>query len=262
MADSPVIKALSILRSLASSARPVGVQQVADEVGLNISTVHRLLQMLVKDGMASYDPATRTYSVGTECVRLATHVLGSHSLIGRVRPYLAQLAGDVEETCAFTLYEPRTASKIVALVERGSHALGYDFEVGSRDGVHAGASGKPILAFLPDDEIDRILRGKLAKLTDYTVVDPVQIRKQIADIRKKGYATSRGERIPGAGVGVGAPVFSSNNQVIGSVVVTVPSFRWKPARLNEIAGKVMATAKQVSALFADALPPPDGDAHG
>jgi DNA-binding IclR family transcriptional regulator len=252
MGDSPVLKALSILRSLAATARPVGVQQVADDVGLNVSTVHRLLQMLVKDGMASYDTPSRTYTIGTECIRLASAVLGSHSLIGRVRPLLSELAQAVSETCAFTLYEPRTFSKIVALVERGPHVLGYDFDVGSRDGIHAGASGKPILAFLPDAEIDRFLRRKLPKMTEYTVVDPVQLRKQIAQIRKVGYATSKGERIPGAGVGIGAPVFSSDDHVIGSVVVTVPAFRWKPARLDDIAKKVKASAREISSIFAQA----------
>lgn len=260
MADSPVHKALAILRALASSNRPVGVQQVASDVDLNISTVHRLLQMLVKDGMASYDAASRTYAVGTECVRLATMVLGSHSLIGRVRPYLADLAADLEETCAFTLYEPRTYSKIVALVERGSHTLGYEFEVGVRDGLHAGASGKPILAFLPDGEIEKVLRMKLPKLTEYTVSDPAQLRKQIAQIRKQGYATSKGERIPGAGVGIGAPVFTFGDRVIGSVVVTVPAFRWKASRLPQMAKRVMATAQAVSSLFSE-TPPSIGDAR-
>jgi DNA-binding IclR family transcriptional regulator len=258
MADSPVLKALSILRSLAASSRPVGVQQVASDVDLNVSTVHRLLQMLVKDGMAAYDAPTRTYMVGTECIRLAASVLGSHSLIGRMRPLLSELARSVEETCAFTLYEPRTHSKIVALVERGPHALGYEFDVGRRDGIHAGASGKPILAFLPDEEIDRYLRRKLPKLTEFTVVDPAKLRKQIAQIRKVGYATSKGERIPGAGVGIGAPVFTADNRIIGSIVVTVPYFRWRPARLNDIAKKVKASAQEASSILVQA-PSPAGE---
>jgi DNA-binding IclR family transcriptional regulator len=261
MASSPVLKAISILRSLAATGRPVGVQQVASDVGLNVSTVHRLLQMLAKDGMAAYDAPSRTYTIGTECIRLATSVLGSHSLIGRVRPLLAELAQAVKETCAFTLYEPLTYSKIVALVERGPHALGYEFDVGSRDGIHAGASGKPILAFLPDDEIDRYLRRKLPKLTEFTVIEPASLRKEIVQIRKLGYATSKGERIPGAGVGIGAPVFSFNDRVIGSIVVTVPSFRWKPTRLSDIARKVKASAEAVSSIF-DQTPSAAGGPRG
>jgi DNA-binding IclR family transcriptional regulator len=252
MADSPVIKTLSILRSLAATARPVGVQQIANDVGLNVSTVHRLLQMLVKDGMASYDAPSRTYSIGTECIRLATSVLGSHSLIGRVRPILSELAQAVKETCAFTLYEPRTYSKIVALVEHGPHALGYEFDVGSRDGIHAGASGKPILAFLPDEEIERYLHRKLPKLTEFTVVEPALLRKEIVQIRKNGYATSKGERIPGAGVGIGAPVFASDGRVIGAIVVTVPSFRWKSTRMNDIAKRVKTCAEEASSIYVQA----------
>lgn len=255
MADSPVLKAFAILKHLAASGTPIGVQQIASEVDLNVSTVHRLLQLMVGDGMVSYDSTGRTYAIGTECIRFATHVLGSNSLIGRVRPHLAKLATELKETCAFTLYEPKTASKIVALVERGSHALGYDFDVGSRDGVHAGASGKPILAFLPDAEIEKTLRGRLPRLTEFTIVDPDELRKEIRQIRKNHYALSRGERIPGAGVGVGAPVFGTHRRVIGSVVVTIPDFRWRKSRLNHVVKRVIATAKRISRITDGGLLP-------
>jgi len=253
MADSPVLKALAVLKCLAQRSAPAGVQDLANGTKLNISTVHRLLQLMTADGVVSYDAHARTYRIGTEGVRLATHILGSNSLIGRVRPLVAKLAEDLGETCAFAIYEPKTASKIIAVVERGSHALGYDFDVGSRDGVHAGASGKPILAFLPDAEIDRILRGKLPKLTDYTVVDPAELRKQIKQIRKQRYAVSRGERIHGAGIGVGAPVFDPLGQVAGSIVVTIPKFRWKQARLPQVARKVIAVADAVTAIYDSGL---------
>ena len=245
---SPVTKAIAILKHLASHPAAAGVQQIARELGLNVSTVHRLLQLLVQDGMVSYDSETRTYTVGTECVRLATNLLGSNSLVGRVRPYIAQLAVELNETCAFTLYEPATATKIVAVVERGGHALGYEYEVGTRDGVHAGASGKSILAFLPDDEIEAILQRSLPHLTEFTVVDPGELREQVRQIRKQQYATSHGERVPGAGIGIGAPAFGARGRVIGSVVVTIPDFRWRASRLSKVAKQVIAAAAAVSAI--------------
>ena len=143
------------------------------------------------------------------------------------------------------------AEEDLADVERfahGSHALGYDFEIGSRDGIHAGASGKPILAFLPDAEIERILRKPLPRLTKFTVVDPDKLRRQIRQIRKCGYATSRGERMQSDSFGVGAPVFGPHKNVIGSIVVTVPYFRWRKEQLRDVAKIVMHTARQVSAL--------------
>jgi len=248
MAESPILKAFATLRCLAETGAPMGVQQISKQTALNVSTVHRLLQLLVRDGMVTYDPQARMYGIGTECVRLATRVLGSGSYFGRVRPLLAELAERLGETCAFTLYEPKQATKLITLVEHGSHALGYDFEIGSRDGIHAGASGKPILAFLPDAEIERILRKPLPRLTKFTVVDPDKLRRQIRQIRKCGYATSRGERMQSDSFGVGAPVFGPHKNVIGSIVVTVPYFRWRKEQLRDVAKIVMHTARQVSAL--------------
>jgi DNA-binding IclR family transcriptional regulator len=248
MVDSPVLKAIAILRRLAEHDMPVGVQQLATELNLNVSTVYRLLQLLASDGMAAYDPQARVYSVGTECIRLASRVLGSGSLIGRMRPLVSALAARVEETCALSLYDPDTLSKIVAVVERGPHLLDYNYEVGTRDGIHAGASGKAILAFLPDADIDRVLKSLLPRLTETTVVDPTELRRQIRQIRKRGYATSRGERIPESGFGVAAPVFGLQRQVIGSVVVTIPPFRWRSERLATIGKELIDCARDLSGL--------------
>jgi DNA-binding IclR family transcriptional regulator len=248
MVDSPVLKATAILKRLAEHDAPVGVQQLATDLGFNVSTVHRLLQLLAGDGMVTYDSQARLYGLGTECIRFATRVLGSGSLIGRMRPLIAALAARLEETCALTLYEPQTFSNVIAIVERGPHPLGYDFDVGARDGIHAGASGKAILGFLPDADIERMLQSLLPRLTEATVVDPGELRRQVRQIRKRGYATSRGERIRGAGIGIGAPVFASHAQVIGSVVVTVPSFRWRNERLLKIADIVLDCARQLSTI--------------
>jgi DNA-binding IclR family transcriptional regulator len=59
---------------------------------------------------------------------------------------------------------------------------------------------------------------------------------------------SRGERVPGAGVGVGAPVFGARRQVIGSVLVTIPAFRWRSSRLGQVVKLVLAAAESISAV--------------
>jgi DNA-binding IclR family transcriptional regulator len=247
MTDSPVSKALAVLRTLAEKEN-VGVSVIAKATSLNVSTVHRLLQQMTDDNMVAYDPHLRAYSIGTAAVRFATQVLASGSPIGRVRPIIVTLANELAETCAFTIYEPKTFSKIVTIVEHGPQPLGYAFEIGSRDGIHAGASGTPIAAFLPDDEIEKMLQLPLERLTEFTIVDPDALRRKFRLIRKNGYAMSRGERIPGAGVGIGAPVFNRYGRVIGSVVVTIPAFRWKKERLTKVVKLVRQAAEKASAV--------------
>jgi DNA-binding IclR family transcriptional regulator len=258
MVDSPVLKAISILQQLAEHRQPVGVQQIASDTRLNVSTVHRLLQLMAKNGMVTYDAETHTYSIGLEAIRFARRVLGSGSLTDRVQPVIADLAAHLGETCAFTVYEPKSFTKVMTIVERGPHPLGYDFAVGTRDGIHAGASGKPILAFLPDADIERYLSRPLPRLSEHTLTNPDQLRRQIRQIRKRGFATSRSERVSGSAIGISAPVFGSKGQVIGSVVVTIPSFRWRNERLEETAKAVMRYARKVSALLEPGLPQRSG----
>jgi DNA-binding IclR family transcriptional regulator len=252
MSDSPVSKAMAVLRTLAEKEN-VGVSAIAAATSLNVSTVHRLLRQMTDDNMVAYDPHLRTYSIGTAAVQFATQVLASGSPIGRVRPIIVALANELAETCAFTIYEPKTFSKIVTIVEHGPQPLGYAFEIGSRDGIHAGASGTPIAAFLPDDEIEKMLQRPLEQLTEFTITDPDALRRKFRLIRKNGYAMSRGERVPGAGVGVGAPVFNRYGRVIGSVVVTIPAFRWKKDRLPRVE-KLVRQAAEKASLVGDPSP--------
>lgn len=255
MAESPVQKAILVLRKLAEHGEPTGVKSLADELGLNVSTAHRLLQILVAERMASYDPETRLYGLGAECIRFATMVLGGNSLAARIRPVVRQLANDLQETCAYGVYEPQTFTKAIAVVERGPQPLGYDFDVGRRDGIHAGASGKAILAFLPDEEIERMFSTvTLEATTQNTILDPDRLHEDIAEARKCGYATSLGERVPGAGFGIGAPVYGSDGRVRGSIVVTVPLFRWRKKNLPWMSRAVVECGRVLSSLI-DRDPP-------
>lgn len=85
------------------------------------------------------------------------------------------------------------------MVGHGTTPLGDAFGIGSRDGLHAGVSGKAILAYLQESEIDCRLATPLPRLTPWTIVDPHELRLRIARISRHEYATSDGERIPGAG---------------------------------------------------------------
>lgn len=255
MAESPVQKALLVLKQLAEYGEPAGVKRLAGDLGLNVSTVHRLLQILVSENMASYEPETRLYGLGADCIGFAAKVLGGDSPVARIRPVVRDLVARLEETCAFSLYEPQSFTKALVLVERGPHRLGYDYAVGQRDGIHAGASGKAILAFLPDAEIERLFEtAELKATTENTIVEPDALRREIGEIRARGYATSLGERVPGAGFGIGAPVFAGAGRVKGSIVVTVPIFRWRQADLPRMAQAVMASGRVLSDIFAAEAP--------
>ncbi|MFD0593216.1 IclR family transcriptional regulator [Catellatospora coxensis] len=111
--------------------------------------------------------------------------------------------------------------------------------------MHAGGSSKAFLAFLPDSEVDAYLdRHPLQPLTDKTVTDPAKLRKELAAIRKRGYATSLGERQAGA-ASIAAPVFDHDGHVVAVLSVAGPAARFKPEGSGN-AQELVAAAARIS----------------
>jgi DNA-binding IclR family transcriptional regulator len=113
--------------------------------------------------------------------------------------------------------------------------------------LHSGALAKAILAFLPKPEIDRYFAsGPLQRFTPDTITDPTHLGRELARIRKRGYAVSRQEVVLGAG-GVAAPIFDSTGQVIASIGVSAPLQRLTAAKIVETVPEVLRHAEKMSA---------------
>ena len=108
-------------------------------------------------------------------------------------------------------------------IEKPSLPMVYT-RFGKKAPVHCCSLGKIILAYLPEPEVDRILKQKpLIKMTENTITDLRVFKKQLAEIRSQGYALDNGEHIPGSycisalirdvtGGGIGSISISSSNQ--------------------------------------------------
>ena len=78
-----------------------------------------------------------------------------------------------------------------------------------------------MLAFMPEDEIDRILtRSNLKQLTPHTVVDRRELEKQLENVRERGYSLNDQEVAIGVR-GIAAPVMSANGRPIAAVNVSM-----------------------------------------
>ncbi|MEU8663404.1 IclR family transcriptional regulator, partial [Actinoplanes philippinensis] len=112
--------------------------------------------------------------------------------------------------------------------------------------LNAGASSKAFLAFLPDFEVDAyVARRPLEAVTDKTIVDPARLRKDLAAIRKRGYATSLGERQAGA-ASVAAPIFDHDGRVAAVISLAGPAPRFEPDAEEAVTG-LLAAAARISA---------------
>jgi DNA-binding IclR family transcriptional regulator len=216
---------------------------MARELDLSKAVVHRIMRSLVDRGLLTLDATSRTYLLGPAAAAIGARALRDSKLRQVAHPLLRELQAATGETTTLSARIPDGRVYLDQVVS--SHEINMTVELGRRFPLHAGGSGRAILAFLPAEERAAILDGELSTLTKATMVDPDQLRELLADTRRCGAADSGGERQPGAG-SVAAPVFDLDGRVIGSISVCGPVDRLTADVRRGYFPQVIQTADQIS----------------
>jgi DNA-binding IclR family transcriptional regulator len=232
-----------VLLLFADGPTTLGVTRIARELALSKAVVHRILQSLTARGMTTYEQSSREYRLGPAVAALGARALRASDLRSAALEVLPRLRDETGETA--TLTSPVPNGRVYLDQFEGLHEIKMTVELGRRFPLHAGSSGKAVLAFLPAGEQDRVLAGRLDALTPHTVVDPGALRAELTKIRACGYATSAGERQADA-ASVAAPVFSLSGDVIGAISACGPRYRVTADFAERIAPRVTAAAAQIS----------------
>ncbi len=239
-----VLKALTWI--VQEKSQEVGVREMAVGLGLSPSTAHRLLSELVKADFVKHNPHSGRYSLSLEFLRLAHLTIAHVSLQQVALTHMRRLTDACNETSLLGVYDSMRQEMMFLAIIESSHPLRYSIDLDKWLPVHVGASGLAIMAFLSDDEISMIIdRTRLAPLTSRSITERYRLEAELQKIRERGYAITRGQRTPDA-VGLGAPVFGSNGEVIGDICLTLPESRFDPSSENRIAELLKGCAAAVT----------------
>lgn len=234
-------RALAVLGVLAEASQPMGVTEIARQIGLPKSVVHYHVTALVRNRYVEARP-DRRYHLGYAALRLGRGSYTNLELRSRALPHMRALHHDTCETVTLSVLIGRERVYVDQLVS--PHEIKLAVELGRPIPLHAGASGRAILAFLPDDARETLLAQPLERLSSGTVVDPAELRSLLESVRRTGVATSRSERQEG-GASVAAPIFD-NHGVTGSISVCGPEYRFDEPRLERYRPLLTTTARQLS----------------
>ncbi|WP_433795125.1 IclR family transcriptional regulator [Actinoplanes sp. CA-252034] len=240
-----VERAMDVLLYFGRADQPdLGVTEIATALGLTKAAVHRILTALRSRELITVDPVTRRYALGPAAVALGRAYLARTDVRALAAPELKQLSGRARETATLSLRRGDTRLYVDQVVP--DQELRLEVSLGIPFPLNAGASSKAFLAFLPDLEVDAYLsRHPLEAVTDRTIVDPAGLRKDLAAIRKRGYATSLGERQPGA-ASIAAPILDHDGQVVAVISLAGPALRFTPDT-EEVVADLLAAAGRISA---------------
>ncbi|WP_432826144.1 IclR family transcriptional regulator [Dactylosporangium sp. CA-092794] len=221
----------------------LGVSEIARHLDIPKSAVHRTLAALLEVGLIERDADSSRYRLGSRAATLAMAALGVPDVRTSALPYLQELSQLTGETATFTLM---IANERVYIEQVASpQDVRMSVEIGRRYPLYAGASGRSILAGLPQHELDAYLRSvEFVALTPATLTDTESLRAEVKRAGETGYAASRGERDPWA-ASVAAPVFGPF-RVIGSMSVCGPAARMSDADLIRFGELVRHSAASLS----------------
>lgn len=240
-----VVRAARILQTMSNGNSRIG--KISQNVHLSKATTHRLLVTLGKVGFVVRDPLTQRYHLGPALVQLASDPILSHeSLISCAFEQMRYLNNLSKETLLLHL---RAGLQKVCIEKMDSpEDLKYTNEKGSAAPLYVGGAGKILLAELKDDEIKMILNQiSLVPITPNTITDRNQLWAEIKKVRRQGYATSFGERVPGSS-SVSVAVKDYVTPVALSILGPASRFTRKKikqclAELTQAAGKISENLK-------------------
>jgi DNA-binding IclR family transcriptional regulator len=245
-------RVVDVLLLFTDAPSTLGVTRIARELGLSKAVVHRILRTLVAGGMLAFDPASREYRLGPAASALGARALRDSDLRSAALELLRELRDETEETATLTALLPD--GRVYLDQVPGTHEIKMTVELGRRFPLHAGSSGKCMLAFLGEEAREAVLSAPLAALTPKTVTDAEALRAELKVIRDSGYAHSGGERQHDAG-SVAAPVFGATGEVIGAISVCGPRYRVTAELVHTIAPRVIAVAQRISRRMGWSGPP-------
>lgn len=238
-----VLRAIALLKAFTDEQPQLGLAELARMVGLNKTTAYRMLTALESQGLVARNPANDTYRLGPEVISLGGRALRANDLRSVSR---AELEGLARATGEAATLETLVGLEVLVLDDvSGAHLIGATQYIGARWPAHATSTGKALLAFLSDADLEAVLSAPLAQVTAQTITVPEDLRQELAAVREQGYARAVEELEAGFSA-IGAPVRNHDGQVVAALSLNGPSARLTPERLDEIAPLVVEAAGRVS----------------
>ncbi|QOS76785.1 IclR family transcriptional regulator [Paenibacillus sp. JNUCC31] len=236
-----VERALDILLCFTTRS-DLGLTEIASQIGLHKSTVHRLMATLEERGFVIRDAATEKYRLGIRIWELSAHMSRSDDPAILLLPAMERLRDRLGETVSLYLRDGSERIRIQAV--QSDQAIRRVAPVGVRLPLSVGASSKVLMAFATEEDREDLMNGP-----EWPVfIDPKVYLAQMGDIREHGYATSYEEREPGAAA-VSVPIMDRRGNIAAALSLSGPVSRLSQKTLHEYAPVLKEAATQMGLML-------------
>lgn len=251
-----VERAIAVLNAFSTDAPDLSLVELTRETGLSKPTVFRLLTTLERHGYVAIDAARARYRLGPKLLHLGGVAFSSLTLRKASQPHLTNLQS---RTGATVLLGVLLDDQLVYVDKRETAGpIRIVSDIGWRRAPHFGMLGMTLMAFLTDDETERLLaEAPLVPHTRHSIVDREVFQRRLDDARREGCVVEFDEAIEGVW-GVAAPVWDYSGSVVAAVGATSPASDRSDERVALVTAAVKACAAEISRDLGHTGVPPGG----
>ena len=241
-------RALAILELVTNSKTGLTFSQVARRLGFPKSSVHCLLLTFERNGYLKRSPASGRYFCGMKLVHMVNTAVEGFALRDRATPLLLGLLERTGLTVHMAIMEGNEPTLIAKMDRPNMHVATW---VGKRIDVHCTASGKCLIAYLPEKEMERLVQTRgMLRHNENTICSINRLKAELARIREQGFGVDDEEEEIGVRC-IGAPVFDSKDRAVAAISISGPSGRMDLASQQHLVISVKETAAEISRKLRD-----------
>ncbi len=242
-------RGLTLLELIAQANGSVALTELAQQAGLPNSTTHRLLTTMQQQGFVRQVGDLGLWTIGSHAFIVGSSFLQSRNLLAMVHPMLRKLMEASGETVNLAVLDHSDYQAIIIDQVQCTALMRMSAPIGGKLPMHASGAGKAFLANLNDDQVSSLLHRKgLHAYTHATLVSPVHLKEDLAQIRRRGYSFDDEEHALGLRC-IAACLFDEHREPFAAISISGPISRITDDRVTELGALVISAAKEVTLAY-------------
>jgi len=241
-----VEKAIKILEAFSEGNFEMSLSEISKRVNLPKATAYRIIGTLKGNGLIDQREENGKYRPGLKLFELGSLVFKKLKLREVALPYMETLSRECGETVHLGILRGEEVISIETC--ESSFGLRSNVYIGKTVPLHCTGVGKALLAFLPPEEISRILKSKREKYTENTIIERKKLEEELRKVKEKGFAVDNMEHEKGIRC-IAAPIRNYENKVIASLSISGPSMRITKDKILQLSSMVKDAVYKISKDF-------------
>ena len=223
------LKILSLFNDLGTEE--ISITEISKTLKMAPSKVSRMLGTVESEGLIEKNSQTGKYRLGILLFELGVVYAYHHPLRKIIRPHIEQMAEEIKLTVSWAILKKNRVVVLDRIQNLPIDVLAY--RIGLNLPVHTTSVGKILLAYLPEEEQDRVLKSvNLTKITDTSVIDPKVLKENLRLYKERGYSVDEEETYDNVNC-IAVPVRNADGEVIAAISLMDDESRTSREKLQE-----------------------------